>query len=1326
MVEKNYILSVFENLEHAVFLINGLGQIVEANKAAGFVAGEDANKLKGQQFHSLIDSMVLADPASNDPEDAFWCSFKKSRKNTQELLFKKKPLVIDEESFVLLQQYQSNAYPALTSSKDYQQLVLDAIPDLLFVLDSQFRVTAYHSSGGAELLLPPDHFMGKTVEQFMPDEAATAIWSALKHAEENGTAKGFRYALDIGNGLAWYELSVRKNEESESASFIAIARDISKSIASEKALAENEARFRSFIEQSSDGIVLINETGNIILWNKGMESLSGIGAAEVMHEPVWEIMTNIATESRKNIPGAKEQLKQRMLSLLAGKEQQWIGQPIENEILHLSGETKLITTVLFPVEYNDKILFGAIHRDITAQKMSELALRENEEYIRTLYYDSPVPVLVVDTGNLKVFDLNNAAAQAFGYSSREQMLEMRLSDLLPEGDDHKEKLIGHLLEIGHGGSTTFDCEFRRKGENHWEAKVHSFTLSINERDLAQLTLIDTTTQNKAMKALFESESRYRAVAENASAGIYITNPAGIIVYANETLAGMLGYLKEELMGKALSDIMQLSDQKQEQAVSSISQKQFEARMLCKNGIERNCSVSTSAFYASDEVFAGTLGVLIDITEQKTAEKQLLETSRKMQAILDSMPDMIFIMDSEGYYLDIFINPTLYQNTEYQPKKGQHISELFSENDAKRIATAIQQSLRKKRTMVLNFDYGVGAHTLHLEARISPMGNDKVVSVVRDTTTLITLETELVYNNNLLRMLTQLSTRFINLPVSQIEQEINHALAELGVFAGVERVYIFDYDWQQDCMSNTFEWCAEGTTAEIENLQLIPNSFLPDWVASHKRGEMTYVPSVAALHEQDNLRIILEPQGIKSLITIPLMDGEICLGYVGFDAVKTERVFTDSELSLLRIFAELLTNLKIRQNTDVLLVQSRRTLEKQNEQLLNLNDRLRQQNEEILQKNRELDVEREKALASDRLKTAFLNNVSHEVRTPLNGIAGFAQFLSENNLSQEDREEFTTALNTSVVRLTDTINDIMDVSLLMSGNMKVHLETINAASMAEEISRKHQFEAKTKNLKFGYTIPEADLHFVSDYGMVKKIMDELVGNAIKYTKEGYVEFMIKRVANNIEIRVEDSGIGISETAMPKIFEPFVQEDVSSTRSYEGSGLGLTIVKGMADLINGTVEIEAHSGNGTSFVVLLPDQSVKNDTDLNENTELHQQQSHTRCILVAEDEALNVLYLKRMFKNSPYQLLFAQNGIEAIEMVEKHQEIGIILMDIKMPVMDGLEATKRIKKVKPALPIVAVTAYATNDDRHACMQAGCNEYLSKPFVAMELINMIKKYI
>jgi signal transduction histidine kinase/CheY-like chemotaxis protein len=609
-----------------------------------------------------------------------------------------------------------------------------------------------------------------------------------------------------------------------------------------------------------------------------------------------------------------------------------------------------------------------------------------------------------------------------------------------------------------------------------------------------------------------------------------------------------------------------------------------------------------------------------------------------------------------------------------------------------------------------------------------MGVDKVVSVVRDTTALLTLESELIYNNNLLRMLTQLATRFINLPVNQIKVEMNHALAEIGIFARVDRVYIFDYDWDNETMSNTYEWCSEGVEPELENLQYIPNSLFPDWVAAHQRGEMTYVPSVNNLHPDDNLRLILEPQGIQSLITIPLMQTDNCLGYVGFDAVKAERNFSDSELSLLRIFSELLTNLKIKQQTESMLNQNRLTLERQNEQLLNLNERLRQQNEEILRKNKELDIERERALASDRLKTAFLNNVSHEVRTPLNGIAGFAQFLTEDNISKEDKEEFVTALNTSVSRLTDTINDIMDVSLLMSGNMNVYPEEINIKELLQEVYNIHSYEAKAKNLLFkieNEQLPEGK-SIISDYAMIKKIIHELVGNSVKYTNRGHVVFGVKLINHQIEIYVKDTGIGISKSAMPKIFEPFVQEDVSTTRTYEGSGLGLTIVKGFVDLLNGNIDVESEASKGTSFYVRVPDLR-KRQTDVVQTDKYSglSAGSNQMNIVVAEDEALNVLYVKRMFKNLGYQLHFAQNGQEAVDLVKQKPEINLVLMDIKMPVMDGLEATKIIKKLRPELPVIAVTAYAANDDRHDCIKAGCDEYVSKPFIAEELIKLIEKY-
>ncbi|MDO8898719.1 MAG: response regulator, partial [Bacteroidales bacterium] len=247
-----------------------------------------------------------------------------------------------------------------------------------------------------------------------------------------------------------------------------------------------------------------------------------------------------------------------------------------------------------------------------------------------------------------------------------------------------------------------------------------------------------------------------------------------------------------------------------------------------------------------------------------------------------------------------------------------------------------------------------------------------------------------------------------------------------------------------------------------------------------------------------------------------------------------------------------------------------------------------------------------------------------------------------------------------------------------------------------------------------------------YGMVKKIINELVGNSIKYTVRGQVVFGMKLMNQHFEIFVKDSGIGISKSAMPKIFEPFVQEDVSSTRTYEGSGLGLTIVKGLVDLLKGSIDVVSDSVSGTTFLVKIPDMRQRHTDSLPKEAKPNTESDVTKMsILVAEDEALNVLYVKRMFKNSGYQLYFAQNGQEAVDVVKQVPEINLVLMDIKMPVMDGLEATRIIKAIRADLPVIAVTAYAANDDRHACMNAGCDEYVSKPFIADELVKLIEKY-
>ncbi|MCK9292324.1 MAG: PAS domain S-box protein [Bacteroidales bacterium] len=1076
---------IIDQLDGAVFVLDEQGFILFTNHAGGKLLNAEPDELLKQNFFSKVASIEHFDPTINTQQDndrqaTYVLSFKDHDKTTVEWPFSKQLIHENGKSYIIWQQlaYKGHLTDELNRD-DYYLSLLNTIPDLLFVMNPQRQVTAFHSLSYSELYKSPDVIMGKTFSQLLPENVSTVINEALNQAEEHGFAKGYVYCLEIHGVEQWYELSVKYAQTSIKATFIALIRNISQSRQYEHEIAEYEARFRSFIDQSNHGSVLIDEQGQIVIWSKAMTQITGVTATEVSRKYIWEVLSDMLPESKQDLTKLQNKLKQNILDFYSGKNSYFAGHTIERQIVNANGESVIVSTMYFPVHYKDKTILGAIISDITKQKRMELALRESEEYIRTLYYDSPVTVLVIDSDDYTIFDMNNAALQFFGYTSREEILNSSVFNLMPQKKEIKIQFKNHIQRIEHDPIVSFESEFLRSNGELCIAKVHSMNLSLKNKNLTQCTLIDITQRSK-------------------------------------------------------------------------------------------------------------------------------------------------------------------------------------------------------------------------------------------------LENELLANNEQLRLVTHLSMRFINLPADLIETEINNTMAQIGTFTRVDRVYIFDYHWQDGYMQNTFEWCATDITPQIENLQHLLNAEFPDWVAAHKTGQMTYYPSIAALPQTDSLRLTLEAQSVKSLITIPLMmDGNNCLGFVGLDSVKEERAFNDFTISLLQIFAELLTNLKIKQNVSELLEKNRTILEEQNEQLI-------RQNEEINKKNIELDHQREKAEKSDQLKTAFLNNVSHEIRTPLNGIIGFSQFLNEDDLSQEDREEFVSALNISVNRLTDTINNIMDTSLIMSGNLNIYFEPVQLQLLAEEIYFRFNPDAVAKELDFDYSVEGSDVEFVTDYSMLKKILNELVLNAIKYTSVGKIAFSMHYDHQQLQIWVEDTGKGISDSAFSRIFNPFEQEDVSSTRQFEGSGLGLAIVKGFVDLLNGTIQISSQADIGTMIMLTIPNQVKTQEENMIKEKEKKETTIAKSTILVVEDEELNVMYVKRIFKQDNFNLLFARNGELAVEIVDQTPAIDLILMDIKMPVMDGLEATRLIKESKPDIPVIAVTAYATSDDRHAALSAGCDDYISKPFVAKDLMEIVRKFI
>lgn len=388
-------------------------------------------------------------------------------------------------------------------------------------------------------------------------------------------------------------------------------------------------------------------------------------------------------------------------------------------------------------------------------------------------------------------------------------------------------------------------------------------------------------------------------------------------------------------------------------------------------------------------------------------------------------------------------------------------------------------------------------------------------------------------------------------------------------------------------------------------------------------------------------------------------------------------------------------------------------------------------EDITERKRltqELIQAKEKAEAGDKLKTAFMQNISHELRTPLNGILGFASLIAQPNLSEETKKSYLNILNTSSDRLLATITNYMDISLIASGNQEVHKSNCNPATMLTELNYAFAPTAEEKKLALNLHIQEEDKSFTlyTDELLLKKSISQLLDNAIKFTTKGQIDFGFSVADNTIQFFVTDTGVGIDKESHTNVFESFMQENISINRGYEGSGLGLSIARGFIQLLGGTITMESEKGTGSHLTISIPVESTTaTDRKPKPRHDHFFSKKEIPTILIAEDDELNYLYTKTVLEEASFVVLRAENGKEAVELCLSHPEISLVLMDIKMPIRDGFEATNLIKQQNKGLPIIALTAYAMVGDRQKALDAGCDDYLSKPVMASQLLDLVAKY-
>ena len=594
------------------------------------------------------------------------------------------------------------------------------------------------------------------------------------------------------------------------------------------------------------------------------------------------------------------------------------------------------------------------------------------------------------------------------------------------------------------------------------------------------------------------------------------------------------------------------------------------------------------------------------------------------------------------------------------------------------------------------------------------------------------------------------------------------------------------------------------------MQQVPIDFIPQWLEKHKKGEPFYIADVSLLNDEEPgenaLKEILAPQGIKSLLTIPILNNDELIGFVGFDSVKKHHVYSEKEKKLLSLFGMMLINIRNRQklnnqlkiesekfqniianmNLGLLEVDLNDTIIFANQSFCNMSgydlEKLKGEkatklfldsntskniylkgedrvsgsyeinigdekgnkkwwfvssapnyNEKgqligrisihlDITKQKQLEKELAKAIisaeAASKAKELFLANMSHEIRTPLNVIIGMIRQLNKENLNV-NQQFYVKQSESSAKHLLTILNNILDISKIESGEMTLESMPFSPSALVYNIHSILYSQAQEKNIKFELEI-SSKIHpvLIGDDTRLKQVLINLLGNSIKFTDKGKIDLIVDLVEDNDDnqiliFEVSDTGIGMSKDFISKIFDKFTQEQNKSNRSYEGSGLGMTISNDLIKLMGGEMIVKSVKNQGTScsFQVAFEKGNLENLESKLE--EVQEGIFSGKRVLLVEDNDMNRFIAIQSLSYLGFETIEAENGLVATEVLE-NQHFDLILMDIQMPVMDGLEATTYIREnLKIKTPIIALTANAFKHDIELYLLKGMNDFITKPY-------------
>ena len=1036
----------------------------------------------------------------------------------------------------------------------------------------------------------------------------------------------------------------------------------------------------------------------------------------------------------------------------------------------------------------DKIILLAFE-DITDRRLAEKSFAEKErltnEYLDILFNSAQIPILIWDS-SLVINRVNHAFKELTGYGW-EEAENKKIDFLFPEGKtDSSLQFIKNMLTDKK--TEIIEVEILTKYNEIKTVLWNSANVFDSEGKVIIATVAqDITKRKKSEEALTILETRYRRLFESAGDGILLVDAeSGRIIDVNPFLVNLLGYSKENFIDKELWEIGFFKDiAANKEKFLELKRKEYVRydNLPLETLDGRNISVEfVSNVYLVNKKKVIQFNIR-DITEHKKAEKKLIISENRLSTLVKTIPDLIWVKDTDGVYL--LCNPMFerFLGVKEVEIVGKTDYDFVDKElaDSFRAFDNIAISAGKPSINEEWITFADDGHRACLETIKAPIYNDKkevigVLGIGREITERKIAEKALQESERQFRNLYQNAK--IGLYRTTPDGTILMANRLLVKMLGYET---FKQLAERNLEANGFDPICKrmGFINKIER-----DGEIIDFESAWKRrdGSIFYVRESAQVVRNSEGKTIFYDGVVEDITQRKMAEDEIAMLSQSLKSINECVSITDLEDKILFVNQAFLDTygykLKELIGKPISLVGSPKNEQKLVNEILTSTIRAEWQGELINKRKNgsefpvylsttvvkdkgneilgligvatditerkcietELIAAKNKAEENDRLKTAFLANMSHEIRTPMNGILGFTNLLKSPKLTGEKQQEYISIIEKSGDRLLDIINNIINISRIESGHIETVVSETNVNEQVEFIYNFFKPLAKEKDLQifFKNSLPNNEAKILTDTDKILAILTNLVNNAIKFTAAGYIEFGYKKKGNFLEFYVKDTGVGIPQEQVEIIFERFRQGSESLSRNYEGAGLGLSISKAYVKILGGKIWVDVNTDNmlpswsdekrGSTFFFTIPYNTVHNEK-ITEETSRNDVPIENKIgnlkILIAEDDEISKVLISIVTKDFSREIIIVDNGLEAVKACKYNPDFDLVLMDIKMPVMDGLEATRQIRQFNKDLIIIAQTAFAYPDDRERAFDSGCNDLITKPVSKEGLINILNIY-